>query len=112
MMLIGFMKGAKPMIDATAVFSRVQMGAAWFDEHIPDWYIRVDVTTLMMSHLCRCISGQIWGDFRLCPASFQMNGFQRAKELGLEVVGGPDEYDLLREYWIEAIKARRIAAHG
>jgi len=37
-----------------------EYGAAWLDEHDPDWASRIDLAWLNLNNPCRCILGQLY----------------------------------------------------
>lgn len=93
---------------------RVARGAAYLDEVRPDWHLKIDVADLSMESGCRCIVGQLTGEY--------LTG---VKSLGLNMEWGPrgsaarhglnrveDEsfpkqaYEYLRDAWISEIKDR------
>jgi hypothetical protein len=38
--------------------ARVEAGAAWLDERIPDWYTLIDLEELALLSTCNCVLGQ------------------------------------------------------
>jgi hypothetical protein len=106
---------------------RVERGAAWLDEKVPEWYLRIDVAALDLSDTCRCVLGQLWaeaekvlnGEYssgyscaidehcRFGDASWpRLHGFERSQ--GRREDGSLFEvrYEDLDEAWIKAIKDR------
>lgn len=90
---------------------RVKQGMALLDEkHGPDWVWRINLDTLVMSHACQCVLGQLY------PKEEQLGGYWGAKRaLGLEhheTIGygfmcDGNEWGALTPAWKAAISARR-----
>lgn len=45
------------------VETRVARGAAWLDSVHPGWERRIDLASLDLASSCRCVIGQLFGDF-------------------------------------------------
>jgi hypothetical protein len=48
-----------------AITERVEKGAAWLDQHKPEWYLKIDVAALNLADSCRCVLGQLWAEAEL-----------------------------------------------
>lgn len=116
----------------------VNRGAALLDEHVPGWYDKIDIEQLEMSECANCVLGQVFADQvpekELSQIDYGLWGY----EIGLEQLGLTDDeeddnsdvrhgfdrfrgtetwdedymkdYDLLKQYWVEAVESRRVAA--
>jgi hypothetical protein len=123
------------IINTTAV-RRVKRGARWLDEHWPDWWREVDLSTLNLASSCDCVLGQLGRDYTAVANHFSLvlsederdlvDGFNLFEQwvmpnLGLDDVDmqnfgfeyAPWEgvtYENLQEAWADAITERRLAA--
>lgn len=119
----------------SSLSERVAAGAAWLDEHVPDWADRVSLPEFEMESRCDCVLGQVFatveGDSHTRHAENDL-GFDRVVDgWSLDVDGsqthgevlsrsasqalafdappghGLDEYDLMQMEWTEFIAARQ-----
>ena len=83
---------------------RVAGGAAWLDAERPGWEAHVDLGTLDVGASCRCVIGQVLGDYyiaaRRVPGGVVTCGFA-APHMDIE------SYPILTAAWRELIEARR-----
>lgn len=92
-----------------SIEERVARGAAWLDETLPGWERRIDLAQLNLANACRCVLGQISGDYWSAPwPRTEMDN----RHYGF-VCGAPPEdqtiseaYSELDEAWISLIKER------
>lgn len=103
--------------------ARVELGVAWLDEHLPDWWHAdrpsstrgggpIDLNRLAMQTSCRCVLGQLFGDYRLAPMSLEQAveyGFDGADTSGVRGAALA-EFEALGELWRGVIEARRAEA--
>lgn len=93
---------------------RVKTGAALLDVKVPDWATKIDLSTLQMKSACRCILGQIYGDYYTGEAALNLLDDE------MQVVGSGfdltwreiDDFDLLQAAWVAEIKKRLETAHA
>lgn len=90
------------------VAARVAAGAAWLDENRPGWEGSIDLETLDMQNSCRCILGQLDGDFydalaRMCFSEKVRGAWSVAH--GFEP-GWDDPWSALDEAWISLVKVK------
>jgi hypothetical protein len=93
---------------AASFESRVARGAAWLDVHERGWERRVDLATLSLTSDCRCVLGQVRGDYHVSVEG-ERPEFYWALAHGF--MGGVDDdnrtcWVLLDEAWISLIKER------
>lgn len=92
---------------------RVEAGAAWLDEHKPDWVDLIDLDDLAMSSCSACVIGQALGTWLDRPDALRDR--HTAAALGFDL---PDEqrgsrevqavaYFHLEREWAQLITARR-----
>lgn len=98
-----------------SIEARVARGAAWLDENHPGWERRIDLADLQLSSSCRCVLGQLFGDFHDAPVSLEpyTEPFGNwAQACGFtcgawsEHVVLQDEFKMLDEAWIALLKER------
>lgn len=87
---------------------RVAKGAAVLDATSPNWFKKIVFKRLVISDICDCVAGQAglnrdYG-FDFNPAL----GFDRARD----EPSGSKAFDLLRDAWIEEVRARRAKARA
>jgi hypothetical protein len=58
----------------TTIDDRVSAGAKWLDSNRPGWWQRIDLETLDLGDSCRCVLGQLYGDFADGPDDDRMHG--------------------------------------
>lgn len=90
---------------------RVSSGVAWLDEHVADWWRPgwVKLTTLDMARPCRCVLGQLYGDYYDAPITLE-----QATDLGFDATDDAPlgeslatEWDALAAEWTQVIEVRR-----
>lgn len=94
-----------------AVEARVARGAAWLDKNEPGWEGRIDLAKLNLANGCRCVLGQLKGDFTIALGILFGETWDPAGETRWAVAHGfvteeDNEYPLLDEAWISLIKER------
>lgn len=121
------------IINTTAV-ERVTAGAALLDEHWPDWWMEVDLSTLDLSSPCNCVLGQLGCDYTAVENHFPLTvpeepvrdgfnlfetavfpylgmGWQDTIDYGFEAQSWNGvSYDALQAAWVDVITERRLAA--
>lgn len=96
-----------------ALRERVELGMAWLDARHPGWLDVIDLDVLDVASPCRCLLGQVTGDFDLYTAGLDMD---MAIALGFDATVARDreqlydEYAALTEVWRSAILQRRAEA--
>src|SRR5438309_1704809 len=106
---------------STDLQAAVQRGAAWLDEHQPDWWRKIDTQLLDLNNPCRCVLGQLRGDY----AVYLHTAWKQARPdyeadlallewsdmNGFSASGPAADADLamLTSYWLEEIAWRRSA---
>lgn len=99
---------------------RVQRGAEYLDRMDPDWYRRVDSTTLELADGRHCVLGQLHGEFRLGLGRSRLINLSSAPRTSLSPVsygftcveGVSEEwqaydYELLNRAWRDAVRRRQ-----
>jgi len=103
----------------TTIAERVAAGAAFLDEHDPDWWKRIDLASLNLRSTCHCVLGQLYPDpddpdesfetatlqLGLSGAVIEASGF----DLPFPEIAEGHYHDLTAE-WKRVITARREAA--
>jgi hypothetical protein len=91
---------------------RVAAGAAFLDEREPGWADRIDLDQLDLSSDCRCVLGQLHGDYGTGLDVLDVEfGTGASRGLGFNCAGG--EFDELTAAWRELISRRRAGQdHG
>lgn len=91
----------------STISERVQRGTEWLDRYQPGWIDRVHVERLEMASVCRCVLGQIFGDFYAAPIDFK-----QAASLGFDASPDDTMHDWveLGGEWRRVITERRAAA--
>lgn len=92
----------------STITERVAAGAAWLDENFLNWLHLVDLNTLRLSSPCRCVLGQLYGDFCDRPEGL----FATAYDHGFDTLvgyGTDAEYAALEDEWRRVITERRAA---
>jgi hypothetical protein len=105
------------------ITERVAAGAAYLDEIEPGWVERIDLGKLVLSSPCRCILGQLHGDYWRSPlmAPYRTaydpdqlaEGDDRSAALGFTVTRDSYDslqFDALTAEWKRLIEARRVVA--
>lgn len=92
------------------VEERVANGVTWLDENQSGWVDRINLDRLVMRSPCRCVLGQLFGDFWDAPAGVHGNkgeamGFESILSLG----GFVADFAALDAEWKRVITARREA---
>lgn len=89
---------------------RVAAGAAWLDDHDPDWYDRIDLDTLALADCGLCVLGQAFGDYWVGLVDIDLNNWT-ADQFGFRASrNDPGEYAELDEHWAREITSRRLSA--
>jgi hypothetical protein len=92
----------------STISERVARGAAWLDEQRPGWVDEIDLHDLALASPCRCILGQIFGDFDDVKMRGPMaRGFNAYKS---DYDGEMREFGELEREWRRVITERRAEA--
>jgi len=94
------------------IAQRVENGVQWLDENMPGWLTAIDLNRLRLSSPCRCILGQLYGEYMDRPDELD-NG--AAYGFNANWVDGADEvweFGALEREWRGVITARREAARA
>ncbi len=99
----------------STIAERVARGAGWLDSALPGWHREIDLNRLILSSPCRCVLGQLWGDYADSPLVDE-HGDQAGVDRGF-YAGGEDgrvgpltEFAELQVEWRRVITERRAAA--
>lgn len=94
-------------LDAPTVAERVAAGVAWLDQRQPDWWELINLPRLDMWHSCKCVLGQLYGDYYAVPIELD-----RSVAMGFDAQDRrPDgDFEALQEEWTRVIEERREAA--
>jgi hypothetical protein len=90
---------------------RVAAGATLLDARQPDWFSRLDVGRLDLHSACRCIVGQVYGDYDVIVggALSDVNSEHHGFTLNCTPFEDDDEaWRMLQDAWIEAIADRLV----
>ncbi len=100
----------------STIAERVAAGVAWLDENRPDWWLDVDLDKLVLSSPCRCVLGQLYGEYEDAPIVDVNTDDEVAVAHGFNA-GGHDhpagpfaEFAALESEWRRVITERRAAA--
>lgn len=88
---------------------RVAEGADLLDTEHPDWWRTIDIGRLDLADRCRCVLGQIWGDYYQAPITLDdavLCGFDASEA----TMAAPEEFTELTEAWLALIERRRAEA--
>lgn len=99
---------------------RVKEGAALLDQSKPDWFTKIDPSHLHMDSCAACVLGQVYGEYGqgilildIGPGGLYgfdtLNGDIQILEKNTdpdEVVVFQDCFRILRDLWVDEIKAR------
>jgi hypothetical protein len=92
---------------------RVALGAAWLDEYREGWFNEVDLGQLILSSPCRCVLGQLYGEYMDAPL-VDIGGDVAGADYGFNAYGHSPERDAeyvhLEDEWRRVITERRAAA--
>lgn len=98
---------------------RIELGAQFLDEHVPDWYDQIDIESLDIRCSHACAIGQIFGSFNRDAHKLGLNPQGREViELGFAASLADEERDceaecyLLTSAWKGAIMERRSKANA
>jgi hypothetical protein len=91
----------------TPAAGRVAAGAAWLTgERGPDWIWLIDLSTLDIRDSCRCIGGQLFGDYDTMPLTLA-----QVREYGFQAdYSASVTYAALHDAWRAEILRRRAEA--
>jgi len=84
--------------------ARVKRGAALLDQHYPGWAEKINQKTLDMISSCRCILGQLYGDFWTGKAHLFSEGHDKAIR--------HTKYHERWLGWVDLINLRDVRTHG
>ncbi|HWP38979.1 MAG TPA: hypothetical protein VNL18_15640 [Gemmatimonadales bacterium] len=93
-----------------AIKAAVQRGVRWLDRHRPGWENLIDPETLDLGSPCRCVLGQLDGDFFEASWAAGLSKAGTAR-LGLSAPQGAS-YPSLTAAWKRVIRARQRKAHA
>jgi hypothetical protein len=94
----------------TTVAERVAAGAAYLDEHQPGWSRFIDLKKLDISSSCRCILGQLHGDYEAALFELGMDDEESWQPFDLGFNGAGLSLSWLSAEWENLIRERRAAA--
>jgi cytochrome P450 len=97
----------------STISERVARGVAWLDENRPAWDREIDLGRLVLSSPCRCVLGQLYGDYSDAPIDARLDGYdvQRGFNSSGRTYGERDnDFDALEAEWRRVITERRAAA--
>lgn len=109
-LLAGVGHAVSAALTTGALRERVELGMTWLDARHPGWIDLIDLQRLDVASPCRCLLGQVIGEFDLSVAGLDMD---MAAELGFDAThtrtrqGLVAEYAALTEVWRAAILQRR-----
>ena len=99
----------------STISERVARGVAWLDGVLPDWWRMVDLGQLVLSSPCRCVLGQLYGDYMDSPLVDE-HGDEAGVDRGFNASGAEwtdqtySEFEALEREWRRVITERRAAA--
>jgi hypothetical protein len=79
------------------VAERVARGAAWLDEKYPQWFDKIDLSTLDLSRCTQCVLGQVYTG--VIPAAEQ--GQVLAQTIAQITQGWPDADEWAQDYRLQ-----------
>lgn len=79
------------------VAERVARGAAWLDEKYPQWFDKIDLSTLDLSRCTECVLGQVYTG--VIPAAEQ--GQVLAQTIAQVTQGWPDADEWAQDYRLQ-----------
>jgi len=91
----------------------IQNGASLLDNHMPNWYDKIDLEKLDMFSCEHCILGQLYGTFHAgYDKLFGIKSRQSTLHFGPTVLFGFSALDreTAIEYWAEEIQTRKLNA--
>jgi hypothetical protein len=97
--------------------AEVCRGAAFLDREEPGWASVINPNQLSLISPCKCILGQLHGNYFHSPFTIRLHTNQEMEEwaapLGLDIVGGGGyEYDLLTATWRALVEGRYAHPEG
>lgn len=106
----------KPDISLNIYHARVVAGACWLDAKLPGWEKKIDLGSLDLGNTCRCILGQLWGNYGDAVDSFlteapggdkeQERAFTLASDWGFNLSDDEPDWSMLQEAWVYEILSR------
>jgi hypothetical protein len=97
----------------STISERVARGVAWLDDNVLGWQNRIDVGQLILSSPCRCVLGQLFGEYMDAPLVDE-GGDVAGADYGFNAYGHSPERDAeyvdLEVEWRRVITERRAAA--
>lgn len=94
----------------TEIEERVRRGAELMDEKMPGWFLRVDLDSLDMASPCRCVLGQLNGNFfdsaALLWNEAQGDAMTNSRLHGFNLIAG-SSCESLESAWKSEIRRRR-----
>jgi hypothetical protein len=90
---------------------RVERGAKFLDEQMPEWIDEIDLNTLALRSPCRCVLGQLFGDYSEGVDALDLD-FPDEEDRGFHIAFDEtrSRWEELTEAWKSLILARRQAA--
>lgn len=91
---------------------RVARGVGWLDANRTDWWDAIDLNWFILSSPCRCVLGQLYGDYMDSPL-VEEHGDEAGVERGFNAGGGEwkdatfAEFEALEREWRRVIAERR-----
>ncbi|MFJ1765013.1 hypothetical protein ACIOD2_32130 [Amycolatopsis sp. NPDC088138] len=92
--------------------ARVRAGVEFLDEKTPGWSDCVQVIDLDMRSTCRCVLGQVYGNFDRADLYFFGADEHSAIALGFDANynAGRAEYPTLQRLWSFVIRQRQVVS--
>lgn len=85
----------------------VRRGAALLDQHLPEWWKKIDIDKLWMHNTCKCILGQCYGSFSEGKLALKLSQYSSSdSDNGFEVAINGD-YRRLEAEWVRVITERQ-----
>jgi hypothetical protein len=83
----------------------VKQGIYLLDAEVPDWREKIDIARLDLADPCRCILGQVIGEFFAALTALEITTHE-AMAMGFECEHGEGrcEYDALEDLWLEELR--------
>lgn len=91
------------------IASRVQLGAELLDAHSPNWESVINPRTLDIESSCRCVLGQVFGDYHVAWEHVGIVSVRDAFEHGFTNTNfavGDEPAKPIEQEWKRLIKAR------
>lgn len=89
---------------------KVQAGVKWLDAEYPKWRQRIEVETLDMENPCKCVIGQVAGEYYDALLTADLDPDVDGVELGFlcepewHREDSDSAMDVLRDLWVEELQ--------